>query len=195
MGLKAGVNMNSLSSDISDYEQAAKMGFVGGLFFRIGDKVHVQPEGYFSLRRGEIKAGLSKLDPADPSKSVDVTQEMTLSTLDVPILIGYKILDPPAMNIRLQAGPVVSMVLNKKFDLTFDNGIESEEIHAQAIEEGYKDANWGFQAGAGVDFLFLTVDVRYELGLTKIYDHTDAAYDLGNLKNNAFFVSVGWKFM
>ncbi|HPE55880.1 MAG TPA: porin family protein [Bacteroidales bacterium] len=190
LGIKGGVNMNTLSTDLSDYEKAAKTGFLAGAFVRIGDKWHLQPEAYFTAKKGELTYDV---DYGTGSVS-NINQEITLNSLDIPVLIGYKLIDPPTMNVRLQAGPVASIVTSKKFDLMVDKkSVETPDD----MPDNFKDLNWGLQFGAGVDFLFLTVDVRYELGLSNIYNKPDDAADsdLGSLKNNVFFVSVGWKFM
>ncbi|OQX81618.1 MAG: hypothetical protein B6D61_00470 [Bacteroidetes bacterium 4484_249] len=194
-GIKGAFTMNTLSTDLSDYEKAAKTGFQAGAFVRIGKKLHLQPEAYFAVRSGELTAKIVGLDPNDLQNSVEVKQGMTLSTIDIPILIGYKIFDPPTLNVRLQAGPVISMVVNKKFDLTLD-GVDAPEEVTNTLEDDFKNANWGLQFGAGVDFLFLTVDVRYELGLSDLYEKSEAnPIDFGGIKNNIFFVSVGWKIL
>lgn len=192
-GIKGAFTMSSLSTDISDYSEAAQSGYQLGAFVRIGKKLHLQPEAYFTMKGGDLAANVA--DPLDPLETVEVKQAMTLNTIDIPLLIGYKIFDPPTLNVRLQAGPVLSMVMNKKFDVTLD-GVELPEDQTQNLEDEFKDANWGLQFGAGVDVLFLTVDVRYEMGLTDIYEKSDATnVDYGSLKNNLFVVSVGWKIL
>ena len=192
LGIKGAVTMNSLSTDLNDYEQAAKVGFQGGAFVRIGDKWHVQPEAYFAVKSGE---GDFKVDPGDPNApTINYNQTMTLNTVDVPVLIGYKIIDPPTMNLRVHAGPVASFALNRDFEFTA-NGDKVDEDNEPFTEDDFKDMTWGLQAGAGVDFLFLTVDVRYELGLSNLYDKPEGSDIDADFKNNVFFVSVGWKFL
>ena len=189
LGIKGGVSMSNLSTDIEDYEQAAKVGFQGGAFVRIGDKWHLQPEVYFASKAGE---GTTTGDVQ--GQNVEYKNTITLNTVDVPILVGYKIIDPPTMNVRLQAGPVASFVMNKKFEFTA-NGDKIDEKNGPFGEDDFKNMNWGLQFGGGVDFLFLTVDVRYERGLNNIYDKTENAVLDGEFKNNVFFVSVGWKIL
>ncbi|MCB2222052.1 MAG: PorT family protein [Bacteroidetes bacterium] len=190
LGIKAGVNMNSLSTDLSDYEKAAKTGFQAGAFLRIGDKWHLQPEAYFTAKTGEFSYDFD----AGSTTLTNVNQEITLNSIDVPVLIGYKLIDPPTLNVRLQAGPVASIVTSKKFDIMVDKQtVDTPDDYP----DNFKDLNWGLQVGAGVDFLMLTVDVRYEIGLSNIYEKPEGATDsdLGSLKNNVFFVSLGWKIL
>ncbi|MCF8380733.1 MAG: PorT family protein [Bacteroidales bacterium] len=194
LGIKGAITGSTLTTDMDEIEEAAKMGFQFGAFVRIGEKFHIQPEAYFSAKRGDLK--MSFTDPMDPLKSIEAQQGITLNTIDVPILLGYKIFDPPLMNVRLQAGPVASIVTNKKFNVTLD-GVDSPEDQATFNKDDLNDLNWGLQVGAGVDVLFLTIDLRYELGLNNLYIKPDNAPDgsVSEFKNNVFFLSVGWKFM
>jgi hypothetical protein len=182
LGIKGAFTMSQLSTDIDDYTKAAKAGYQFGAFVRIGDKLHLQPEAYFTAKSGELENG-----------GGNVKQSFTFNTIDVPVLLGYKILDPPTFNIRLQAGPVASFVASKSISIT-NNGIEKD---ATELEDSFKNVNWGLQMGAGVDFLFLTVDIRYELGLSNMYDNPSNALaeDPDKYHNNVFFISVGWKIL
>jgi len=192
-GFKGALSMNKLSTDISDYKESLKAGYQVGAFVRIGEKLHLQPEIYFAVKNYKTTSDWPS-DISNPGSSeVSVKQDLTLSTLDIPVLIGVRIIKLPTLNIRLQAGPVGSVILNKK--LSIDHTGISEEQKTD-IEETYKNMNWGAQFGAGIDFLFLTADVRYELGLndiTKAPDASVSTYLPDEIKNNVFFISVGWK--
>lgn len=189
-GIKGAVTMSNLATSIQDIEEAAKAGWQLGAFVRIGDKLHLQPEAYFTAKTGQLK--YTGTDANDPLKMGQVTQDVILNTVDIPVLIGYKIIDPPTLNVRLQAGPVASLVTNKTFE------VSGEGITAQDPPEEYKndfnDVNWGLQLGVGVDFLFLTADLRYELGLNKVYEGSASA-GAGDMKNNVFMLSLGWKIL
>lgn len=80
------------------------------------------------------------------------------------------------------AGPVASLALNKDINSeNWDNSITGDDI---------RSANWGIQAGAGVDLLLFTLDLRYEFGIS------DYSKDEGlTLKNNMFTVSLGLKIL
>ena len=187
-GLKGAVSMSTLTTDISDYEHEFKTGFQAGVYLRIGDKWHLQPEVYFAGKTGEFSYGLS-LD----GTSVAVKETVTLSTIDVPVLLGLKVFDPPALNIRLQAGPVASFVLNKNFDITL-NGVSEEP--GDEYKDAWNNMNWALQFGGGVDVLFLTIDLRYELGLSNLFNQPEnAVLNHDKVKNNLFFLSVGFKIL
>ena len=87
-------------------------------------------------------------------------------------------------------------MVNKKFEISSE-GIDAPEPSEQ-YKDSFKDANWGLQFGAGVDFLFLTADLRYELGLNDMFDDDALATGtqdpfVGKFRNNVFMLSVGFK--
>jgi len=179
--------MSTLSPDLSDVENALQAGYQGGAFVRIGDKWHIQPEVYFTLKQGELS-----YDIMDGTSSIK--QNIKLNTIDVPVLVGWKFLDPPLFNLRLQAGPVASFVSSTSFDLKVD-GVEMNT--PDDFQESFNDLNWGLQVGAGVDFLMFTVDLRYELGLSDLNEEFENPIEgvPTTFKSNVFFISVGWKIM
>ena len=48
------------------------------------------------------------------------------------------------------------------------------------MEDDFSNINWALQFGAGIDFLFLTADIRYELGLNNIYKAPDYQYQISS---------------
>jgi hypothetical protein len=75
------------------------------------------------------------------------------------------------------------------------NGVDTDDDDSPIVEDDFSNVNWGLQFGAGVDFLFLTADVRYELGLNNIYKTPEGATVDPTIKNNVFFISLGWKIL
>jgi hypothetical protein len=185
-GPKVGWNSNRLSKDYKDYLQDMKSGFQAGLFFSLNlDKFYVQPEGYFSIKRGIFESSID--DPFNPTGSLNVSQTVTLQTVDVPLLLGFKVLDLKLARLRIWGGPVASYVLDKQYTLSIDGIDQSDRISG----DDFKDATWSVQFGAGLDLLMLTLDVGYDLGLDNFM--TIRSLDDLSLKNNVFFCSLGWR--
>lgn len=195
-GIKGGVSMSKLSTDIEDYSEAVKAGYQLGAFVRLGKKLHLQPEVYFSAKTGKFKFDYTRINPDDTANMLtsSVSQRIKLSTIDVPVLVGLQIAKLPTLKIHLQAGPVASIVVNKNFDVQFD-GVDQEADASPIIKDDFSNINWAAQFGAGIDFLFLTADIRYELGLNNIFKTPDSWAKDYTMKNNLFFISVGWKIM
>jgi hypothetical protein len=147
-GLKAGANLSSLQSSASvTFNSSNQAGYLGGIWARFGALGFIfQPEMYVT------------------SKNVDITTQdggttsAKFTSLDVPLLVGTKI---GAFGIggRFYTGPLVSFALNKDQSLGGAVG--------KAFSLNYQDQNFAWQFGAGLDIKRISVDLRYEAGITK----------------------------
>jgi hypothetical protein len=84
------------------------------------------------------------------------------------------------------AGPAFTYVLDKKIDPS----IVDELWPIQSVDD-FKNSSWSVQMGAGLDVLFLTLDIRYEMGVVNMYGGK-SEFDI---KNNLFNVSLGIKLL
>lgn len=185
-GPKVGWNQTSVTTDYLDYIEEMQDGVQGGVFFSIYlKKMYMQPEAYFSIKKGLLETTIG--DPMNLGETLDVRQSFTLTTVDIPLLIGYRLLDLKLARLRVHAGPVASYILNKSYVLS----LNEVEDNARIKRTDFKDATWGFQVGAGLDLLFLTFDIGYEFGLDEFLS-ISSLDDLG-FTNNVFFVSLGWR--
>jgi hypothetical protein len=126
-------------------------GIVGGAFFRFGRTFFIQPELLLSAKGGSfdlIQSGLT-------NQQIDVR----LTTLDIPVLIGFKI-GP----LRLNAGPMASLTVSENQSLKD----ALNQYTSQSIDNTFKQAVFGYQAGVGLTLLGLQLDVRYEGNLSDL---------------------------
>ena len=169
-GIKAGLNVSKLQSDVTAEEN--RMGYQAGVFARLGGAgIYFQPELYLGTKGSEYP---------NAAEVYSGNEKISFTTLDVPLLIGTKI-GPGAFNVRFMAGPVVSFLLDK------DEPVASASQDVKDFRN-YKDQALGLQAGAGVDISKLTLDLRYEAGISNI-NKTDK-YDQ---KTNLWHISLGFK--
>ncbi|MCX6276999.1 MAG: porin family protein [Bacteroidetes bacterium] len=180
-GFKLGYNASKLSANIDSIKSSMSSGFHVGAFARIGKKVFLQPEFYYTL------SGAS-FENLGPSTVNDWKQKVTVGTLDIPVLIGINIFQTKIFKWRIIAGPMASFVVNSKItDVNLTGPIEKSDINS---------VNWYLQAGTGIDVLFLTLDIRYQVGLNKIINEAISSngtvYPV-NSTGNMFIVSVGFK--
>jgi hypothetical protein len=98
--------------------------------------------------------------------------------------VGYKLINAKVINLRVLAGPTANFIIGKN--------LEADDLVEDPLQDSdLKNTSWGLDLGAGVDVFFLTLDIRYEIGLNNIYDgDTDAS-----MKSNLFIVSLGFKLM
>ena len=168
IGLKGGANFSKISFNIDDYSSEAVVKTHIGAFGRFGgERVFLQPEVYFSGKGGDLKSGVTSL-----------VSSFDFSTVDVPVLLGIKLIKGKSCGLNVVGGPVFSGITTKKVE---DGSVFDDEF--------YKKHYFGVQYGLSLDLLFLTFDARIENGLNEFYRSQWSS----DLKNNTFMLSVGFK--
>ena len=171
-------NSGSGSSTFTFNEGNARLNFHAGFAGRLTvSKFYVQPELYFSSISNELAF-------SDGINTASVAQNMT--RLDIPVLVGFKVAKP----IRIYAGPVASLALNK------DSGVAGQlaEILDKEVTEDSNSFVFGYQLGIGGDLGDrLSLDVKYEsnlswFGSSVIIDNNSYDFDL---RSRQVLVSLG----
>lgn len=160
-GLKGGVNLSSLSKT-GTFNSSNQAGYLAGLYARFGALgFNFQPEAYLT------------------SKNVTVDQtKAKFTSIDVPLLFGGKI-GAFGLGARFYTGPLVSFAINK------DQNYGTAASNITSLN--YKDQNYAWQFGAGLDIRSLSVDLRYEAGLSK------QSYGPNSTKINLFNLTLGYR--
>ncbi len=175
VGPKIGFNTNRLTTDIDSIKINSKGQFQIGAFMRIGKKIYFQPEISYVVKGG-------KLNIANVG-----SQEIMLKSITIPLLVGTRPINAGIFNVRFMAGPTMSFITQKTLKSSDRPGtawpIKSKDDLAKSL--------WSIQMGGGVDVLFLTLDIRYEIGLNNIYTGTS---DL-KMHSNLFNISLGYKLL
>lgn len=175
-GIKAGATASSINTtDLAANTSSDNLlGYQLGAFIRINSgKLYLQPEVVYNHRSTQLagfEGGNINFD---------------IGTIDVPILLGFKLVDAKLFNLRAFIGPEASFATSK--DYTYESGFKSDIALAD-----FNDLTWYMQAGVGVDLLMFTFDVRYEKGLSDFVSNVQGD---GDFKNNVFVFSLGLKFM
>jgi len=76
--------------------------------------------------------------------------------IDLPLMLGIKI-----SKLRLQGGPVGHFFINSSSDL----------VNFSGYSQKFRDATYGWQAGAGLDIWKLRLDLMYEGNFSKFGNH------------------------
>ncbi|MHA8091514.1 porin family protein [Aquirufa regiilacus] len=160
LGIKGGVNMAELKTEgltykgvgyVLDENLKGKTGYVAGIYMRLGRKIFVQPEFLVSYKSGSIN--LPK------SISTGIPQfDINYSSIDLPIMLGYR-LGP----VHVMAGPVASYSINSSTTIA-----EALGLNLGSFQSATSKAYFSYTAGAGIDLLGLTLDVRYEGNITDL---------------------------
>jgi len=159
-GVKAGVSFSTLKTGLNAItDKSGKTGFNAGVFARIGKDLYFQPE-------------LNYVSFGDNYKFNNTAFQAKFRQLNLPLMVGYKIVNTDELIFRVSAGPDLYYNLKKP-------------IAPAGFK--YSDLTAGGVVNAGVDIGSLTFDARYSLGLSKFNK------DLGQ-KSNIFSLGVGFKF-
>jgi hypothetical protein len=177
LGPKGGYNSYKLTANLDSVQASIKNSFQIGAFMRIGSKFYLQPEANYQVSESTLSQSFG---------SVIQSQDVTLKSLKVPAIIGWKLINKSVFNLRILAGPAVTFILDKQLDPDQMN----EFWPIQSVED-FKNSAWSVQMGAGLDVFFITLDVRYEMGINNIYNGSSEI----DMKNNMFNVSLGFKFL
>jgi hypothetical protein len=174
LGLKAGLNYNTIKAQNNEFEESGVLGYQAGAFARFGKSIYFQPEIYLGTKGSEFKF---KTSGSLGSTTVEEVQKFT--TLDVPLLIGKKF-GKDQTNFRIMLGPSLQFNLD-----------DNSSAFSQATDPNfyrYEDFIVNGQIGAGIDLGSLSLDLRYETSLQDINQNKGQTQSL-------LHFSVGFKLL
>lgn len=175
IGLKGGYNTHQLTDNMDSIQSSVKNSFQIGAFIRVGKRIYLQPEANYQVDESTLSKSIG---------SIVMNQDVTIKALKVPVLLGVKLIRKKDFNLRIMAGPAVTFNLDKKLD----PATMSDLWPIKSVDD-LKNSMWSAQVGAGMDIFFVTLDVRYEMGIDNMYNGNSNL----QMKNNIFNVSLGIK--
>lgn len=187
----------------SDFSQNFTAG-VFGRFYR--GKVYLQPELlYFNTSNlFNVTVNTSGFQSENQHVLPQAQVEVTLNSmnLQLPVLVGYELINLHLLRLRAHAGPTANYILNSKVFLSYAPGSPLQTSQPLTEEFNPRHIAWGFQAGLGLDLLNrIYLDVNYNFGLTGMYKQLCETtlgqyFDFSNLEEtrlNMFMVTLGIK--
>jgi len=169
-GIKAGANLSKFDTE-NTFSSDNRTGFYGGIWGWAGAAgIYFQPELYISGKKTNLV-----------SEATGEVNQVRFTSLDVPLLIGTKF-GAAGIGLRLNTGPMFSLILDKNQSFS--------QAAANVFNADFKDQSFAWQLGAGLDVKRLSLDARYELGLSKVnkegYPET---------KLNLFTIGLGYRIL
>ncbi|MBP1639674.1 MAG: hypothetical protein H6Q17_1257 [Bacteroidetes bacterium] len=167
-----------ISSSVSQVKSGFASGYQVGGWMRLGGKkIFFQPELLLNVKKTTQTFNVG-----------GTTQTGTYKTqaIEVPLLIGYRVLSVGPLAVRLNAGPKV----------VFDAGSSSTLSHyANVVSQDFKDASWAADGGIGVDLMSISLDLRYSQYFTNTYRVTFNNNQVVNTKGNkqSLYLTLGWR--
>ena len=165
-GVKGIIGLENLSgSEITD--NSMKVAFGGGVFadIKAGKTLMIQPELEF-VTKGCSFTGGSSID---------------LAYIELPVLVKAKFGEPKSKaRPTVFVGPAIGMLMSAKAN---PGGVD--------IKDEMNSMNLSVVGGAGVDIDKITVDVRYDLGLSNLVKDAPSGVDI---KTGNILLTVGYLF-
>ncbi|MFD2603198.1 MULTISPECIES: porin family protein [Flavobacterium] len=171
-GVKGGVNFATVTGDDFDSPDSRTSFHVGALVeLPLNEMISIQGEALYSGQgfKTDIPGGLL---------GGDEKVEYQLDYINVPVLVKAYVFQ----GLSLEAGPQFSFKVNEEFDSDADADSGDFDVNEA------KDFEFGLAAGITFQTqMGLFASGRYNLGLTDIFENSDA-------KNSVFQIGVGYKF-
>jgi hypothetical protein len=159
-----GVNFTDFSKDPVGGEFTAQPGWQIGGSVAFGNKFFVEPGVFYIQKSSKFTTNTT------PTSETD----FNISGVRIPVTIGYNLIGnvKGAFNIRVLGGGAANIITSVN----------------QGEKSDYSSPTWGVFAGAGVDFLMLFIDLKYEWSLTNISSSVTNA-DIG--ESRSIYINVG----
>ncbi len=169
LGVKAGANFTDLSNNLKDYNSKTATGYAAGIMMRLDiKKTYIQADFMYSEKNIDFNGEF-----VNSSSS-----ELKMKNFEVPLVIGYKLIDAKIVNVRAFAGGVYT-------------SIEDAKLTSESVENVFKNFqknNIGYRVGVGLDLLSFTLDISYDGSLNDIHKDFKS-------RPNTWFVALGFKFI
>lgn len=166
IGLKAGANLTKITG--SSFNDEFKLSYQAGAFMEIAinKKIGIQPEFLFSQSKGTTVSTGGVLTA--PNANYE------LNYLNIPLLLRYRIGKVLVLNL----GPQYSILLNN------DNTLLANS------KDAFKKGDFAMVGGLQLDFKFLRLYARYNVGLNNVNDISNS----DNWKSQQIQAGLGFRF-
>jgi len=181
-GVRAGVDFMTAGGDDAPDDADRRTGFLAGAFVEVefGGPFALQPELLYT-QKGWSREG--------DVRGTTITSTVKLDYIEIPVLAKFQLPLGGPFSPSLFAGPAVGF--NASAEREVEGGGQSQ---TNDISDQVSSTEFGLVFGVGGDFGIgagtITVDARYNLGLTSV-DDTDAD---ASVSNQGFMITAGFAF-
>lgn len=197
-GIKAGMNVASLSKDAGLEDQKSKIGFNAGVFVNIpvAESFSIQPEVLYNQLGAKVESRDEFTVGGTTTRNVE-SYSTNLDYISVPLMFQYNFIP----NFYLEAGPEFGFMISAKNKgdrtTTTTTGSTTSTSTASYTDDINKDNlntfNFGVGIGAGYYFTDnIGVTARYTAGVTDVAKDRPSGSDA--IRNNNFQVGLAFKF-
>ena len=187
LGIKAGLNLATLTLDESELDSSSKAGFTAGVMVEIPmtKKFSLQPEIMYSQQG--TKTSFSDSDVTNSNYESTIK----LNYLNIPVMLKYYVIE----GLSVQAGPQIGILLkaNNKYK---DNFLGYDNQESFDLKEYSSGIDTSVNVGLGYQFKdkFYT-DLRYNISYSNVFKDGDTNHFIDNdMKNRVLQITIGYFF-
>lgn len=197
-GLKIGYNSSLTLSNMNTVvtgEYNNKFGdefwnnLQAGVMLRIplSKAIFLNPEVLYSISKNNYQVNYYDAATGD----VTLDKFVNISTVDIPVLLGLKLINLKMANLHVLAGPKVRFNAGSSLEIQnlSENGFSKEQFM-----EDFKAATVGMEIGAGIDFMKFVFGFRYNL-IDNIENSKLKDVKIDQVTANTLTVSLAWKLL
>ncbi len=153
LGVKAGTNLNKITGE--SFKEGFDLSYHVGAFAEIdfNKKWGIQPEVLWS-QSSTKRTNFDNLYPTIVNSTTSKDEKIKLNYLAIPILLRYNI----GHILTLKAGPQFGILINQ------------DKNFIQNGQAAFKDGDFSLVGGAQLNFDFLRIYGRYNIGLKNLND-------------------------
>lgn len=155
-GVRGGVNFANLNDTDADVD--ARTGIMAGAYLNLpisNSPVSIQPEVLYTQKGFESGDNTYQLD-----------------YVEVPVLARFDFITNSGLRPHVYFGPYIGFNVNAEIDGE-DEGTLFPDDSQTNIDDITNDTDFGVSVGAGLDFGRFDLGVRYNAGLTEVFDADD----------------------
>jgi len=185
-GVKGGftlANIKSVPDTFEGYKWETKMGLAGGVFFELGlaKGFSIQPEVLYVQKGAKISTTVGELTE---------TLKLNLDYVEIPLLLKYSFVPGGTIIPSIYAGPFVGFNTTAKYTYKVEGSPEEtlEDVQ-EYVENPEFGVAFGFSLTQKLGKMNLTLDARYDLGISDIAEEAEAS-----IKTKTWLFMVGISF-
>lgn len=159
----------------NNFEASANLGFMVGGDFRLGKRFYFQPGVYY------MNTATAILPTGVDSFKITTTR----NSLRIKALAGFNIINQQKLKLRINTGPSFDYVLNIKEKI-------NDGVSFVPNDNRYNTNILNWQAGLGVDVSFVTLELGYTFGLSRVYkDDNVLLVTTNDIKYGGLYFTLG----
>ncbi|MEZ4807867.1 MAG: hypothetical protein R2815_10430 [Flavobacteriales bacterium] len=169
---QVGINYQQLTSPAAGVEYKAAMGWQLGADLRFGDRLYVQPGGFFGRSATVVKQTFSD--------TLSIEHDLVRTNLKLKALIGYRIVDTYQFDLRFAMGPTYDVLLS----------VDDRDDRIGYNKGDFSNGSLNIDAALGLDMGLFTVEPSASFGLSRVFSDNVVVKDIDS-KYITYALTIG----